>query len=124
MNILKWLFIGVGVALLFGLSVVVADEIDDLVAEQMREKKIPGLSLAIVVNGKIVRARGYGWADEDRKIPVTTETVFQAASISKPVTALVALQLVEQKRLDLDGDVNDKLRSWKVPENEYTKEKK
>lgn len=55
MNLLNRLLLGVGVALLFGFRVVLADEIDDLVAEQMREKKIPGLSLAIVVNGEIVR---------------------------------------------------------------------
>ena len=54
------------------------------------------------------------------KRPVTTETLFQAASISKPVAAMVAMRLVEMGRLSLDEDVNVKLRSWKVEENEFT----
>jgi CubicO group peptidase (beta-lactamase class C family) len=50
--------------------------------------------------------------------------LFQAASISKPVAALAALALVEQGKLSLDDDVNAKLKSWQVPENEFTKEQK
>jgi CubicO group peptidase (beta-lactamase class C family) len=54
---------------------------------------------------------------------VTVSTLFQAASISKPVTALAALRLVEDGVLELDGDVNQRLRAWKVPESEYLLEK-
>jgi len=56
--------------------------------------------------------------------PVTTEIFFQAASISKPISALAALRLVQDGKLSLDDDVNSKLRSWTVPENEFTKERK
>ena len=56
--------------------------------------------------------------------PVTTATLFQAGSISKPVSALGALRLVEQGKLALDEDVNARLVTWKVPENEFTREKK
>lgn len=49
---------------------------------------------------------------------VTPRTRFQAASISKPVAAMAAMRLVQEGTLDLDEDVNEKLKSWKVPENE------
>src|SRR5262245_41895275 len=97
-----------------------ADEIDDVVAKQMREKHIPGVSLAIILDGKIVRAHGYGFADEGRKTPVTTETLFQAGSISNAVSAVGVLRLVERHELEIDEDVNKKMRSWRVPENEFT----
>jgi len=55
---------------------------------------------------------------------VTSDTLFQAASISKPVSALAALRLVEEGKLSLDENVNDKLRTWKVPDNQFTAQKK
>jgi CubicO group peptidase (beta-lactamase class C family) len=94
--------------------------IDDLILKEMRDRKISGLSLAVIRNGRIVSARGFGFADRDRKIPVTPETLFQAGSISKPVAAVGALHLVERGRLSLDTDVNATLRSWKVPESRFT----
>jgi CubicO group peptidase (beta-lactamase class C family) len=57
-------------------------------------------------------------------VPVTTRTLFQAGSISKPVAAAGALYLVEQGKISLDEDVNQKLTTWKVPENEFTKSQK
>jgi len=100
-----------------------ADGVDDLIVKLMREHQITGLSLAIVEDGKTVKTQGYGFADKGSKTPVTTHTLFQAGSISKPVAAMGALRLVEQGRLSLDADVNGTLRSWRVPENEFTKEK-
>lgn len=100
------------------------DEVDDAVAGQMRDHHIVGLSLAIIDGGKIVKAQGYGFTDKSGKQPVTAATLFQAASVSKSVAALGALRLVEQGRLLLDEDVNVKLRTWKVPENEFTKDQK
>jgi CubicO group peptidase (beta-lactamase class C family) len=93
-------------------------------AERMAHYKVPGLSVAVINDGKIEWARGYGVVEKDGGKPVTTETLFLAGSISKPVAALAALRLVEQGKLDLDEDVNRKLKTWKVPENEFTKEKK
>ena len=52
---------------------------------------------------------------------MSPSTLFQTASISKPVVAAIALRLVQSGKLDLDGDVNAKLRSWRVPENEFTR---
>jgi CubicO group peptidase (beta-lactamase class C family) len=98
--------------------------IDDFVRGEMQKRRIPGLSLAIIQGGKIVTAKGYGVAEKGSQIPVTTSTLFQAGSISKPVSALGALLLVEEGRLALDEDVNTRLVSWKVPENEFTRERK
>ena len=101
-----------------------ADKVDDFVADEMQAHHIPGLSLAIIDDGKISKARGYGYADTSRNALVTTTTIFQAGSISKAVAAFGALHVVEQGRLSLDADVNTELRSWQVPENKYTKEMK
>lgn len=94
------------------------------ITERMRQLKVPGVSVAVVRNGKVEWARGYGVTSVTGEKPVTAQTLFQAASISKPVAAMVALRLVEQGKLSLDEDVNLKLRSWKVPENEFTKTEK
>ncbi|MFL5411406.1 MAG: serine hydrolase [Myxococcales bacterium] len=85
---------------------------------------VPGLSVAIVDRYKVVWARGFGVTAPAGKKPVITTTLFQAGSISKPVAAAGALWLVEHGKLSLDEDVNEKLKSWKVPENEFTKDQK
>jgi CubicO group peptidase (beta-lactamase class C family) len=103
---------------------VQADEVDDFIAAQMRDHRIVGLSLAVIDGGGIVKAKGYGLTDKGGKTPVNTETLFQAGSVSKSVAAIGALRLVERGRLSLDEDVNVKLRTWKVPENEFTKDEK
>src|SRR6266404_2008249 len=92
--------------------------------DRMKHYDVPGVSIAVFDNGQILWARGYGLADISAKKPVRPETLFQAASISKSVTAFAALQLVRQGKLNLDEDVNRKLVSWKVPENEFTRNEK
>ena len=89
-------------------------------ADRMAELGVPGVSVAVLVDGEIAWARGYGLADVESGRPVTPNTLFQAASISKPVAALAALRLAESGRVDLDGDVNAHLTSWRVPGNEFT----
>jgi CubicO group peptidase (beta-lactamase class C family) len=100
-----------------------ADEVDRVITEKMRENNITGLSLAIIQDDKI-EARGYGFTDNSHQIPVTPTTLFQAGSISKSVAAFGALHLVQEGKLPLDTDVNTELLSWKVPENEFTQDKK
>jgi CubicO group peptidase (beta-lactamase class C family) len=90
----------------------------------MAELKTPGVSVAVINGGAIEWARGYGVAETGGSTPVTPQTLFQAASLSKPVAALAALRLVEQGKLSLDQDVNERLTSWKVPENDFTKTEK
>src|SRR5262249_25102841 len=69
-------------------------------------------------------ARAYGTTELGGSTPVTTKTLFQAGSISKPVAAAAMLALVQEGKLSLDEDVNVKLKTWKVPENEFTKDQK
>ena len=94
------------------------------VQERMAQYKVPGVSVAVVNDFKVEWARAYGVKDVDTKEPVTTETLFQAGSISKPVAAMVALKRVEQGKIALDEDINNKLTSWKLPENEFTAKRK
>jgi CubicO group peptidase (beta-lactamase class C family) len=93
-------------------------------ADRMEHYHVPGVSIAVFDEGQILWARGFGLADIPERKPVTPETLFQAASVSKSVTAFAALQLVQQGKLKLDEDVNSELVSWKVPENEFTKNEK
>jgi CubicO group peptidase (beta-lactamase class C family) len=93
-------------------------------SERMQFYKVPGVSVAFFDHGRIIWTRAYGLADTATKKPVTSETLFQAASISKPETALAALHLVQEGRLSLDENVNDKLRTWKVPDNQFTAQEK
>jgi CubicO group peptidase (beta-lactamase class C family) len=90
----------------------------------MKVYNCPGVSVAVINDGKIEWAKGYGTTEKDGSRQVTDETLFQAASVSKPIAAMVALRLVQEGKLDLDEDVNRRLVSWKVPENQFTREKK
>ncbi len=89
-------------------------------ASVMRILDVPGLSVAVFDNYRILWAKGYGVAEAGGATPVTTHTLFQAGDISRGVAAAATLALVEQGRLSLDGNVNDALRTWKVPDNEFT----
>jgi CubicO group peptidase (beta-lactamase class C family) len=80
----------------------------------MKEVNVPGVSIAVIHDGKIEWARGFGVSSVGGS-PVTAETMFQAGSISKPLTAMAALRLVEQGKLSLDVDINTLLTSWKLP---------
>lgn len=92
--------------------------------ERMQHYKVPGVSIAVIDNFKIAWSKAYGLRDAETKEPVTLETLFQAGSISKPVAAMVALKKVEKGRLALDENINNKLTSWKLPDNEFTANKK
>jgi CubicO group peptidase (beta-lactamase class C family) len=98
--------------------------VDDVVAREMKAHGIAGVSLAIIEDGEIRTARGYGFTDKSAATRVTTNTLFQAGSVSKPVAALAALRLVEEGKLSLDDDVNRTLKNWQVPGNKFTKEEK
>ena len=92
--------------------------------ELMTLFRVPGVSVAVIDNYQIAWARGYGVTEPGGSAPVTTRTLFQAASVSKPITAVGALALVDQGKLSLDEDVNQKLTSWKVPESAFTAQEK
>ena len=90
------------------------------IEDRMRELGIPGVSIAVINNGVIEWAKGYGMADSSENREVTTETLFLAGSISKPVATFRTHQLVEQGIIHLDSNVNNYLSSWKLPDNEFT----
>jgi CubicO group peptidase (beta-lactamase class C family) len=87
------------------------------ISARMAQYRVPGVSIAVVNGGVVEWARGYGLLEATGRQPVNQDTLFQAASISKVGTALVALRLVQDGRLVLDEDVNRRLSSWKVPDS-------
>jgi len=90
---------------------------DDMMTAFVEKHSIPGASLAVSKNGKLVYAKGFGHADPDKKTPVRPRSLFRIASISKPFTAVAVLQLVEQGKITLDTKVFDILNlQEKVPE--------
>jgi len=86
--------------------------------ERMAYYGVPGVSIAVINNYRIEWAKGYGVLEVDHRAAVDTNTMFQAASVSKPITALATLALIQQGVLDLDADVNGVLTSWKVPKSD------
>ena len=93
-------------------------------SERMKHYNVPGMSVAVVRNGKLLFAKGYGLADTKTGKKIDVNTLFQAGSISKPVAALAALKLVDEGKVDLDRNVNFYLKKWKVAENKFTKKEK
>jgi CubicO group peptidase (beta-lactamase class C family) len=88
-------------------------------ADRMKELNVPGVSIAVIHQGKIQWARGFGVRSLGGA-PVTADTMFQAGSISKPLAAMAALRIVQQGKLSLDTDVNTYLTSWKLPSDPVT----
>jgi CubicO group peptidase (beta-lactamase class C family) len=104
---------------------IYGDTIPNLNLQQrMKATGTMGLSIAIVKDYKIQWAKGYGWADVEGKRPVTTETRFQAASISKSLNSMGQLKLVQQGKVDGEADINQYLKSWKFPYDSLTGPKK
>lgn len=80
-------------------------EIDAAVLQQMHEQRIPGVGIAVVLNGKIVKAKGYGFANVELGTPVSTKTIFEAGSITKQFVAAAVMQLVENGKVGLDDSI-------------------
>lgn len=96
-----------------------AAEIDAL----LKQFNVPGVSIAVIKDFEIEWARGYGLADVEAGTPVTADTMFQAASISKAVAAMTSMRAVQDGRFALDQDVNTILKSWQLPGGEFTKQR-
>jgi len=105
-------------------SVLIKGDPGWAIQERMKYYKVPGVSIAVINDYKVEWARGYGVKDIESNEPVTAETLFQAGSISKSVAAMTALKKVEQGKIALDQNINDKLTSWKLPDNEFTAKRK
>ncbi|AVJ57045.1 hypothetical protein C5610_12580 [Idiomarina sp. OT37-5b] len=89
------------------------------IAEVMLSDNIAGVSMAFIDNGKIAWRRTYGYAELSKLSPVTSQTVFAGASLSKPLTAVTAMQLVDAGKVSLDEDINNYLTSWQLPDNKF-----
>ncbi len=83
-----------------------ADQIDDFVQAEIKRQRIPGAAIAVVRDGKITKSKGYGVADLDHDVPVTSDTVFALASITKQFTATLIMMLVEQGKVNLDDEIS------------------
>jgi CubicO group peptidase (beta-lactamase class C family) len=93
------------------------DAIDDYIKAEMERRHIPGLALAVARDGKLVKARGYGVANVEHEAPVTPDTVFELASITKQFTATAIMLLVEEGKVQLDDPISSYLpdapEKWK-----------
>ena len=85
---------------------------------RMRLRRVPGVSIAVIRNGHLSWAQGFGVRDTSTCEPVTIDTAFQAGSISKSLTAILAMQAVDQGGLSLDKNINDYLVRWKLTPRE------
>ena len=93
------------------------DFVDGVMSASLEDHHVPGATVAVVEDGKLFFARGYGYADlENREPVVADETLFRVGSVGKSFTATAVMQLVEEGRLDLDADVNTYLEDFKVPD--------
>jgi CubicO group peptidase (beta-lactamase class C family) len=104
--------------------VLLNNEKPPTLAERMAKYKVKGMSIAVIHDYKIVWAKGYGWADEEEKRPVTPETLFEPGSISKTLNAVGILRLAQENKLDLYADINTYLKSWTFPYDSLSKGKK
>ena len=93
------------------------DPQDAIILDEMAKQHIPGLSMAIIRNGHLVRAKGYGLANVELNVPATADTVYQLQSITKSFTATAVMMLVEEGKIDLDAKISTCLEgtpeSWK-----------
>lgn len=94
------------------------------ILERMKKYKVKGMSIAVIHDYKIAWAKAYGWADEAEKKPMTTEILFEPGSISKSLNAVGILKLAQEKKVDLNTDINEYLISWKFPYDSLSKGKK
>jgi CubicO group peptidase (beta-lactamase class C family) len=86
----------------------------------MQYHRVPGVSIAVASGDAIDWAKGYGVADGGTRRAVTADTIFQAASVSKPIAAVTALAIFDALGLDLDTDVRGYQETWRLPENAFT----
>lgn len=105
-------------------NLILNDEKPYTITDRMQKYNVKGVSIAVIDQHKVVWAKGYGWADETEKKPVTPETLFEPGSISKALNALGILKLAQDKKLDLYTDINSYLTSWKFPYDSLSNGKK
>jgi CubicO group peptidase (beta-lactamase class C family) len=105
-------------------NIIINNEKPNTIDERMAKYNIKGISIAVIHNYKVEWAKGYGYANVEEKKPVTASTLFEPGSISKTLNAIGILKLVQDKKLDLNTDINSYLTSWKFPYDSISKGKK
>ena len=94
------------------------DKVDEFVKAEMQKRRIPGLSIAVVKNGEVVKAKGYGLANVELNVPAAPETIYQSGSLGKQFTATLVMMLVEDGKMNLDDHVSkyfpDAPDTWKA----------
>jgi len=106
--------------LLPGVRVAGRQYVPATIGERLREYRVPAISVAVIDGGRVMWTRAYGLADVASGRVATPTTLFQAASMSKAVASTAALLLVQDGTLALDAPVNERLRSWHIPDNDFT----
>ncbi len=91
--------------------------------EEMRQRHVPAVSIAVVHDGTIRWAHAWGTIDPERNVPAGPDTLFQPASISKSLASMAALHLVQEHKLWLDAPAGTELKSWILPQNSFTAQK-
>ena len=114
--VLKWIGIALAVLIVTAAVILLAsidlsnpDDLDTLLENKFSKSNLPGMAITITKGDEIAYFKGLGYANRKEKQPVTEETIFQLASISKLITGTAVMQLVEQGAIDLDADVSDYL---------------
>jgi CubicO group peptidase (beta-lactamase class C family) len=102
-------------ARVFPAVILEGDTIDRSLATRMRALNVPGIQVAVIDQGRIAWTRGFGVRDTTSNAPVTADTRFQAASLSKPIATLGVMRAVAQGKLGLDDDIRTRLTSWTLP---------
>ncbi|MEO7659792.1 MAG: serine hydrolase domain-containing protein, partial [Pyrinomonadaceae bacterium] len=101
MRLSKTVFVSALFSLLLAVAVH-ADQVDDYVKSQLVERHVPGVAVAVIEKGRVVKLKGYGLASVEFSVPVTTDTVFEIGSVSKQMTAAGIILLVEDGKVGLD----------------------
>ena len=86
-------------------AVTLPEAVDTAMQDEMKQQELVGLAVGVIQNRRVEYVRGFGWADRERKVPVTRQTLFRWASISKSLTGVASMQLWEKGKLDLNADV-------------------
>jgi len=96
----------------------------EALSDLMNQFNVPGIGIVLINNYEIEWSKFIGVQDLNSKIEVNSQTLFEAASTTKTLVTVAALHFVEKGLIDLETDVNDYLKDWKIPENEFTKNEK
>jgi D-alanyl-D-alanine carboxypeptidase len=97
-----------------------SDKLDEYIKREMVERNVPGLAFAVMENGRVLRKGAYGLANVETGTPVGMDSVFELASVTKPITAVSVMMLVEQKKLALDDSVDKYLAEAPAAWHEIT----